>query len=94
MHGYAGVVLRGATQSAVSVPHTAASTASYLYGAGAVLGALGVAAVGVLRLSSLRTVRPAFAWLRALHSGHVGDYVAWLTTGIAVIGTAFALTLR
>jgi multicomponent Na+:H+ antiporter subunit D len=93
-HAYAGTVLRGVTQSAASVAHTEPSTASYLYGAGAVLGALAVAAVGVLRLRSLAFVRPGFAWLRALHSGHVGDYVAWLTTGVAVIGTAFALTLR
>jgi multicomponent Na+:H+ antiporter subunit D len=93
-HGYAGVVLRGVPQTAASVPDTAASTASYLYGAGAVLGALLVAAVGVLRLRAVHAVRPGFAWLRALHSGHVGDYVAWLTTGVAVIGTAFALTLR
>jgi multicomponent Na+:H+ antiporter subunit D len=32
--------------------------------------------------------------LRAAHSGHVGDYVAWLTFGTAVIGGVFALTLR
>ncbi|GEM_PF-5315542 len=24
--------------------------------------------------------------LRRLHSGHVGDYVAWLTVGMAIIG--------
>jgi len=32
--------------------------------------------------------------LRAVHSGHVGDYVAWLTFGTTVIGGVFALTLR
>ena len=28
--------------------------------------------------------------LRLLHSGHIGDYVAWLTAGVAVIGGLFA----
>jgi multicomponent Na+:H+ antiporter subunit D len=32
--------------------------------------------------------------LRALHSGHVGDYVAWLTFGVAALGGAFAFVLR
>ncbi len=32
--------------------------------------------------------------LKAVHSGHVGDYVAWLTFGTAIIGGVFALTLR
>jgi multicomponent Na+:H+ antiporter subunit D len=91
---YGDAVLRGATQAAVSAPHTGPTTASYLYGIGAVLGALLVGGAGIVRLRSVDLVRPAFARLRALHSGHVGDYVAWLTTGVAVIGTTFALTLR
>jgi multicomponent Na+:H+ antiporter subunit D len=36
----------------------------------------------------------ALAPLRAAHSGHVGDYVAWLTLGTAVIGGLFAVTIR
>jgi multicomponent Na+:H+ antiporter subunit D len=36
----------------------------------------------------------ALAPLRAVHSGQVGDYVAWLTFGVAVIGGLFAVTLR
>jgi multicomponent Na+:H+ antiporter subunit D len=28
--------------------------------------------------------------IRILHSGHMGDYVAWLTAGVAVIGGLFA----
>jgi multicomponent Na+:H+ antiporter subunit D len=91
---YAGAVLHGTTQAAAGAARVAPSTASYLYGVGAVLGALLVASAGVVRLRSLDLVRPVFVRLRALHSGHVGDYVAWFTTGVAVIGTAFALTLR
>jgi multicomponent Na+:H+ antiporter subunit D len=93
-HAYGGAVLRGATQSAASVVHLGAATTSYLYGVGGVVGALLVAAISVGRHRSLDKVRPGFARLRELHSGHVGDYVAWLTTGVAVIGTTFAITLR
>jgi hypothetical protein len=34
------------------------------------------------------------ATLKALHSGAVGDYVAWLTVGIAVLGGLFAVMVR
>jgi multicomponent Na+:H+ antiporter subunit D len=64
-----------------------------------ILGAtLAVAALGLLRS---RLPQGAVAgWgrllapLRAAHSGHIGDYVAWLTVGVAVVGGLFALTLR
>ena len=36
----------------------------------------------------------AAAPLKAAHSGHPGDYVAWLTFGTALVGGLFALTLR
>jgi multicomponent Na+:H+ antiporter subunit D len=29
---------------------------------------------------------PRAALLHRLHSGHVGDYVAWLVAGVAVFG--------
>jgi len=40
--------------------------------------------------------RPAAALrgLRTLHSGHVGDYIAWFTFAMASLGGLFALTLR
>jgi multicomponent Na+:H+ antiporter subunit D len=31
--------------------------------------------------------------LRELHSGRVGDYVAWLAVGAALVAGVFALTL-
>ena len=91
---YSSVVLHGARAGLPSVHDLTPSAGSYLYGAGAVLGALAVAAIGVTRHRAVDPLRPAFARLRDLHSGHVGDYVAWLTTGVAVIGTTFAITLR
>ena len=36
----------------------------------------------------------AARWLHALHSGHPGDYIAWLTLGAAVFTGVFELTLR
>jgi hypothetical protein len=38
-------------------------------------------------------VRAGSSRLRALHSGHPGDYVAWITVGAAAFGVLFALTL-
>ena len=42
----------------------------------------------------MAAVRGPTAALRAVHSGHVGDYVAWLTVGLAILGGAFAVALR
>jgi multicomponent Na+:H+ antiporter subunit D len=39
------------------------------------------------------TVGRGLEGLRAVHSGDVDDYVAWLTLGIAVLGGAFAVTM-
>jgi hypothetical protein len=32
--------------------------------------------------------------VKRVHSGHVGDYTAWLTLGTAALGGALALVLR
>jgi multicomponent Na+:H+ antiporter subunit D len=55
-----------------------------------VLLAAGMAALALwgrrlpeLLRSAPRASRPAVAVLRQVHSGHVGDYVAWLLVGIA-----------
>jgi multicomponent Na+:H+ antiporter subunit D len=32
--------------------------------------------------------------LRAVHSGHVGDYIAWLTVGVATFGGILATVVR
>jgi multicomponent Na+:H+ antiporter subunit D len=37
---------------------------------------------------------PSVATLRGLHSGHVSDYVAWLTVGVSAFGGFLAFTLR
>ncbi|MHB1594860.1 MAG: complex I subunit 5 family protein [Streptosporangiaceae bacterium] len=38
--------------------------------------------------------RPVLSALHQVHSGHVGDYVAWLFTGIASLGALIGLPLR
>lgn len=35
----------------------------------------------------------AYAGMRRLHSGHIGDYVAWLMTGMAVLAALVGLPL-
>ena len=62
-------------------------------------------ALGVAALALRRRRRPELGgrpqgieiwigWLRQLHSGQPGDYVAWLTFGAAGIGGVFLLLLR
>ena len=74
----------------------------FLYGSASVVLAFTVAMLGWTRRALLRHVPEALAsgagrawWgFRSLHSGHVGDYVTWLTVGLAALGGAFALALR
>jgi multicomponent Na+:H+ antiporter subunit D len=80
----------------------ATTTDSVLYGVGGTLIALALALVGLYRrrlpelvLSPLRaTLGPPAAVLRAAHSGVIGDYVAWITVGTAVVGGVWALVLH
>jgi multicomponent Na+:H+ antiporter subunit D len=69
------------------------------------LGALGAVVVAALALGReripdvladpvRRVVMPAHRALRAAHSGHVGDYVAWLTFGTAALGAAVTLAVH
>jgi multicomponent Na+:H+ antiporter subunit D len=87
-----GRAVRAVPQLPFAIAH--ASLASLLYGVGATLFAVGLAAVG---LSGVRLPRPLEAplvGLKALHSGIIGDYVMWLTAGTALIGGVWAVTLR
>jgi multicomponent Na+:H+ antiporter subunit D len=70
----------------------------------AVLSAIGAVVLAALALERKRlsrrvrspvwrSFRPVVAGLRAVHSGQVSDYVAWLTLGVAILGGAFAVTM-
>jgi multicomponent Na+:H+ antiporter subunit D len=80
---YAATVLRDASPHVPSVAAKGPGLAAWLYGLASAGLAVGVAFV--------RTVPEGP--LRELHSGRVGDYVAWLATGAAVVAGVFALTL-
>jgi multicomponent Na+:H+ antiporter subunit D len=73
-----------------------------LFGLLGALGAVAVAAaaLGRERIPSTiaapvrRVLLPPHRALRAAHSGHVGDYVAWLTFGTAALGAAVTLAVH
>jgi multicomponent Na+:H+ antiporter subunit D len=72
------------------------SLASIAYGGGSTGGAVLLAALALgrprQRLAGLgRRAEPVVDALRAAHSGHIGDYVAWLVFGCAVLGGLLAL---
>ena len=67
---------------------------------GAVLLALALACTSVFRGKLARSLRiGAFlegplTILRSVQSGHPGDYVLWLTVGLAIFGSASLFLLR
>ncbi len=77
-------------------------TYDYFYGAAAALGAVALAALGLfgaplrgmLPAAPVRGVGAAVWALRRLHSGHIGDYIAWWTAGAALLGGASLIFLR
>jgi multicomponent Na+:H+ antiporter subunit D len=47
-----------------------------------------------LQRASVRLAGLPVTWLRTIQSGHIGDYVTWLTLGVAILGAACAAALR
>jgi len=43
--------------------------------------------------SAFSPARPVLTGLHRLHSGHIGDYVAWLFAGITAVATLIGLPL-
>jgi len=91
--GYVAQALSGAAAaSASALPEAAWTSTGVLLGLASALLAVAVAAAGlwgarlpaVLR-RGLRPLDPAVTALRRLHSGHVGDYVAWLFVGVTAL---------
>jgi multicomponent Na+:H+ antiporter subunit D len=99
---YAATVLHGAPSSLPAVQATPLTGYDFAYGAGALAIALGVAALALFGRPLLepfpdfskRSAAAAMEGLRALHSGHVGDYIAWLTASLGGLGAVFLLLLR
>jgi multicomponent Na+:H+ antiporter subunit D len=97
---YAALTLDGRVPA---LPHAfhETSTASVAWSLVSLAGAAAVAAFALYRERLPRGWRdrawrwsaPALDAVRAAHSGHVADYVAWLTLGAAVLGGLFAIRL-
>jgi multicomponent Na+:H+ antiporter subunit D len=102
-HAYAASVLDGTTVATQAPRAEPQKVSGRLYGLGSAAAAVGLAALAlfrrrlpapVQRAGRAVDVRPLFAQLRKLHSGHIGDYIAWLTLGLAAVGGLFSLALR
>jgi multicomponent Na+:H+ antiporter subunit D len=99
---YIGWVLHGGPTRFPPAGTSHVEAYDYLYGAGATVGAIALAAVTLFgyplkqRLPQL-VLRPALGGLRVLrglHSGHIGDYIAWWTAGAALLGGTSLVLLR
>ena len=98
---YAGRVLRGRPVPYPPVPPSHIEPFDYLYAAASTLGALAVAALTLFGAPLCRRLprgfegpaRAAITQLRRLHSGHIGDYIAWWTAAAAMLGGASLVLL-
>jgi multicomponent Na+:H+ antiporter subunit D len=99
---HAAEVLAGKLPPAVPPVPVHAGIAPYAYSLASLAGAVVFALFGLYRqrLPGLvrgwagRLLDPPVTALKALHSGVVGDYVAWLTFGVAALGGLVALLGR
>jgi multicomponent Na+:H+ antiporter subunit D len=95
---YHAWVIAGTSVSWPAPPARHLAASSVLYGALSLLGALGVAGLG-LWARELRERLPApvagtVAGLRRLQSGDIRDYIAWWTAGTAALGGLCLIALR
>ena len=99
---HAREVLSGVSPPPEATPPYSPSATAYAYGIASTVGALAFAAFGLyrrrlpvaVRRQAARLADPPVAALKELHSGVVGDYVAWLTAGIALLGGLVAVIVR
>lgn len=104
-HAYVQHVLHGRrARPSPRLPYTVsnAPASSWGYGLGSLVVAVAGAAFGLwrrripiaARAVADRWLGPPVDWLKAAHSGIVGDYLLWIAAGTAVLGGVWALTLR
>jgi multicomponent Na+:H+ antiporter subunit D len=99
---YAAWVLHGRVPTWPATPSSHVEAIDVVLGLGGCLGAAGLAALGLFGrdLSSRVPARmrargtAAVIGLRHLHSGHIGDYIAWWTAGAALLGGTCLIALR
>jgi multicomponent Na+:H+ antiporter subunit D len=91
---YARWVLRDVAPHYSPVQHSHIEAFDYLYAAGGTVGAVAIAGLTLFAPTLYRRLpqtligplRAALTTLRELHSGHIGDYIAWWTTAAAMLG--------
>ena len=89
--------VRGSTSIAYSPPVANWTLPGVLLGLLSAGLAVGVAATALwgrripVHDLAVRAGRPALTALRRLHSGHLGDYVAWLMTGMVALAALVGL---
>ena len=96
---YAAAVLQGAEPAAAKLAPAGPTWTDAALSLAAAAAAFGVAGVALFRhrlpLGFRRRAGTVRGWVLerplAWHSGHVGDYVAWLVAGTAALGAVFAL---
>jgi multicomponent Na+:H+ antiporter subunit D len=99
--GYVSAALRGTVAAAPpALPDAGWTTTGVLLGLLSAALAVAVAAAGLwgpripaLLRSALRPATPVLTGLQRLHSGHVGDYVAWLFLGVAAFTALVGVSL-
>ena len=100
---YGATVIHGAASPAIeAAPNYSSATSSYVYAAISLAGAIAVATGGLFghrvkegaARACANAVLRVLAPVRSAHSGHIGDYVAWLVFGVALLGGAFAVALQ
>jgi multicomponent Na+:H+ antiporter subunit D len=101
-HALVAAVFRGIPEPTVHLAAMHVTASAYGYGAGATLGALALAAIGLWRqrlpaaLQGIagRVLGPPVSVLRAAHSGVLGEYVTWMTAGTTALLALFVAFAR
>jgi multicomponent Na+:H+ antiporter subunit D len=95
---YLAVVLDHHGAAPVEPEHWHTTASSVIWALVTLIGSFVVGFASLYRARLPKSVSDALAGflhpLRAAHSGHIGDYIAWLTFGTAVIGGLFAISFR
>ncbi len=95
---YAAWVLHGHHVALPVLPPSHISLSDYAYSALSTLGAVGVAAYGLFGTTVLQgraqPLRGVINLIRGLHSGHIGDYIAWWSAGVSLIGGVCLVALH
>jgi multicomponent Na+:H+ antiporter subunit D len=99
---YAAWVLHGRTVRWPPVPATHVEALDVLIGVLTLMAAIAIAGVGLFGRPLLARLprgvhaggRGLVLGLRGLHSGHIGDYIAWWTAGAGALGAVCLIALR